>query len=187
MRSNQYKRKVPETSSLSATSHTNTGHLIARASHIHSQGRRKNKKPPSSKSRERTKNNVRTLVQLHTRGKLYLLLILSANSWPDPPNSTHSLQTPQKETTPFESCQSLWLTSCCNKHGKDSVSLADYFSYVLQKKYTRTLPLLPTSQSQEEEFSRPVNKTSAKPSLWESERDPPSWQVSVRAASTWGD
>jgi len=51
----------------------------------------------------------------------------------------------------------------------------------------KTLPPLQASQSQEEEFSRPVNKTSVKLSVWESEPDPPSWQVSIRTTSTWGD
>lgn len=102
------------------------------------------------------------------------------------------LQTPQKETTPFKSCQSLWLTSCCNKHGKDSVSLAEYFSYVLQTKYVRTPPppSAATSKphSHKKEFSsHPVNKTSVKPSVWENGHDPPSWQASIRTTSTWGD
>lgn len=71
---------------------------------------------------------------------------------------------------PFGKCQSLWLTSYCNKHGKDSVSLSGYSSYILQKEQMRTVYPLQTSQSHGQEFSHPVNKTRAKPP----KHDPPS-------------
>lgn len=41
-----------------------------------------------NKSQDTTKSNVWVVVHPQTRGKLYLLLILLANSWADPPSST---------------------------------------------------------------------------------------------------
>lgn len=43
-RSNQYKHEVPKAFSFPVTSQASTVHLIAQASHIHSQEGRKNKK-----------------------------------------------------------------------------------------------------------------------------------------------
>lgn len=101
------------------------------------------------------------------QGEAILLFILLANSWADPLRfSTNTAEWKH----PFGKCQSLWLTSCCNKHGKDSVSLADYSSYVLQKEYVRTEAgiLSPCKQNQ--------GKTSQ---AWSS--------LSIHASSTWGD
>lgn len=96
------------------------------------------------------------------QGGAVLLLILLANSWADPRSST-IFQGHCRMKHPFGKCQSLWFTSCCNKHGKDSVSPSDYSSYVLQKEYVRTVSPLQTSQSERQEFSHPVNKSRAKP------------------------
>lgn len=83
------------------------------------------------------------------QGEAVLLFVLLANSWADPPSSTMLCRMKH----PFGKCQSLWLTSCCNKHGKGSVSLSDYSCYVLQKEYVRTVSPLQSSQSQRQEFS----------------------------------
>lgn len=78
MRRKQHEGKGPEVS-LSATGEWCLCNLALRQT-SHSYEGPKKREPPSNGSRDRTKNNAGPLVQLHTQGKLCLLLILLATS-----------------------------------------------------------------------------------------------------------
>lgn len=156
---------------------TQTPHR-AQAPYIHSKKGHKDTKSPSSKSQDTTKTNVWMVVHPQTGGSC----ICFWSSWQ---TAEQTLQAAQVSTDtaewnhPFGKCQSLWLTSCCKKHGKDSVSL--------------WLLLLRTAERIHKDTLSPPNLTVTEvgiPSPWKQNQGKTSqaWSsLSIHASSTWGD